>query len=128
MHAETDAQGCPTGASPDVQTLPVQVAPAAHSLVARQPVRQPAVVQPNGAHWVALAVVQAPLPLHLVTGLNVLPLHDAAVVHWPSGSSPKGTLMHEPMAPGMLQLRQVPLQSALQQTFCEQKRDMQSPA
>jgi hypothetical protein len=66
---------------------------------------------------------QAPTPSQKP---SVPQLGAPASVHWPSGSCPAGTLVHEPTEPARLQARQVPVQAEAQQTPCAQVPDWQS--
>jgi hypothetical protein len=66
---------------------------------------------------------QAPFPSQVPSVPQVAAVWSA---HWPSGSTPAGTLLHVPALPDSAHDLHVPAQSVLQQTPCAQKVDWHS--
>ncbi len=83
-------------------------------------------LQVAAAHMVPVRYLrQAPAPSQAPSVLHV----DAPLsAHWPSGSSPAGTVLQVPAVPGRAQDRQVPSQVVPQQVPCSQKPELHSPA
>lgn len=154
LHSAAAAQAAPIGFLPQLPEM--QVLGATQSALEAHVVLQAPVPQTNGSHEAGVAATQAPMPLQVRAGVNVVPVQAAPAhtvpapyrrqppdpsqvpsvpqlaaplsVHWPSGSWPTGTRVQLPALPDSAQERQVPVQLELQQTPCWQRPESHSAA
>ena len=130
------------------QAVPMQTLGVTQSASAVHDIRHAPVPHWYAPHVDVVAAWQVPIPLQVRADVSVDPVHVAAAhcvpaayrrhapppsqvpsspqvaappsVHWPSGSCPLGTLLHEPTVPAIAHERQVPVQVVAQQTPCAQ--------
>ncbi len=155
MHSMRSEQNAPLGFFP--HELPVQTLPGVQFASTVQLPKHCAPLQANGTHEMVTGSTQAPVALHVDSGVNTLlsqcaaaqtvpgrcrrqapaPSQVPSVPHdsggWAAqvlrGSSvPVATGVQTPGAEGRAQLRQAPVQASAQQTPSTQKFDTQSPA
>jgi len=154
MHSMRSEQNAPLGLRP--HELPLQTLPVEQFASAVQLPKHWAPLQANGTHEIVSGATQAPVALHVDSGLNTLlaqvaaahtvpgrcrrqapaPSQVPSVPHVSAGweaqvlrgsSEPVATFVQTPGADGSAQLRQLPMQASAQQTPSTQKLDAQSP-